>query len=88
MTPAVQTFAQACALRSLAVGGALLILLARRSEAGLIVLLWVTGLFQAGDALLHTLNGNPAAVAAPALALTAFGSAVWLTGSRGSPGIR
>ncbi|RBQ17174.1 hypothetical protein DP939_27280 [Spongiactinospora rosea] len=84
VTPAVETFARACSIRSLAVGGALLVLLARRSTAGLIVLLWVTGLFQAGDALVHALNGVPAAFAATALALVAFGSAGRLTRSRTS----
>ncbi|MEU6720343.1 DUF4267 domain-containing protein [Nonomuraea sp. NPDC046802] len=82
VSPAVETFARACSIRSLAVGGALLVLLARRSTAGLIVLLWVTGLFQAGDALVHALNGNLAAFAATVLAVVAFGSARWLTRSR------
>ncbi|MFI0417878.1 DUF4267 domain-containing protein [Spongiactinospora sp. 9N601] len=84
VSPAVETFARACSIRSLAVGGALLVLLARRSAAGLIVLLWVTGLFQTGDALVHALNGHPATFSAAVLALVAFGSARWLTRSRRS----
>ncbi|MFC5831483.1 hypothetical protein [Nonomuraea insulae] len=86
VTPGVETFARACSIRSLAVGGALLILLARRATAGLIVLLWVTGLFQAGDTLVHALNGNPAAFAAAVLAAVAFGSARWLARARPAPG--
>lgn len=82
VTPGVEAFALACSVRSLTVAGAVLVLLARRSVPGLIVLLWVTGLFQAGDVLVHTLNGSPAAAAAGILALVAFGSAGWLTRSR------
>lgn len=82
ITPGVETYARACSLRSLAVGSMLLVLLIRRSAPELIVLLWVTGLFQTGDAILHALNGNPMAVAAAALALVAFSSAGWLTRSR------
>lgn len=85
VTPGVAAYALACSVRSLAVAGSVLVLLARRSVPGLIVLLWVTGLFQAGDMLVHTLNGSPAAAAAGVLALVAFGSAGWLTRSRANP---
>lgn len=86
VTAGVETFARACSLRSLAVGGALLVLLARCSGPGLAVLLWVTGLIQLGDAFVHGVNGNPAAVAAGTLALVAFVSVWWFT--RACPGER
>ncbi|MFI6394304.1 DUF4267 domain-containing protein [Nonomuraea sp. NPDC050540] len=78
ITPGVDTFARACAVRSLAVGGALLVSLARGARGALTALLWASGLTQLGDAAIHALNGSPAVVSAGVLAAVAFGSLWWL----------
>ncbi|WP_157248172.1 hypothetical protein [Nonomuraea typhae] len=80
VTAAVDTFARATSIRSLAIGAVLLVLLARGARSGTLALLWVTGLLQAGDAVVHLLNGHPPAAAGAALAVAAFGSAWWLAG--------
>ncbi|MFI6498203.1 hypothetical protein [Nonomuraea typhae] len=79
VTAAVETFARATSIRSMAIGTVLLVLLARGGRSGALALLWVTGLLQAGDAVVHLLNGNPSAVAGAALAAVAVGSAWWLS---------
>ncbi|MEV4891318.1 hypothetical protein AB0K48_18235 [Nonomuraea sp. NPDC055795] len=78
VTPGVEVFARACAIRSLAVGGALLVSLARGARGALTALLWASGLIQLGDAAIHALNGSLAAVSAGVLATVAFGSLWWL----------
>lgn len=72
VTAGVQTYALATSIRSLAIGAILLWALAVRRRDAAIALLLVTGLIQIGDAAVHLLNGNPAAVAAGVLAIIAF----------------
>ncbi|MFC9994322.1 DUF4267 domain-containing protein [Nocardia sp. NPDC127526] len=79
VTTGVTTFARACSIRSLAVGAALLLALARHSRATAITLLYATAVIQAGDATVHLLNANPASAAATTLAALALTSAHWLT---------
>ncbi|MFI6290155.1 DUF4267 domain-containing protein [Nonomuraea sp. NPDC050790] len=82
VTPGVDVYARACAARSLAVGGALLVALARGSRGALSALLWVSGLIQVADAGIHAQNGSPAAASAGVLALVAFWSLWWLRGDQ------
>lgn len=80
VTAGVDSYAQASAIRSLALGAAVLYLLAAQSRSRLAALLVVTGLTQVGDGVVHAINGNPTMViAAATLAAIPFLSAWWLS---------
>lgn len=81
VTPGVETYARATAVRSIALAMVLLYAIVRRRFPALAALLLVTGLLQAGDAVIHLLNANPMAASAAVLAIIAIASASWVNHS-------
>lgn len=81
VTPGVETYARATAVRSIALAVVLLYAIVRRRFPARVALLLVTGLLQAGDAVIHLLYASPMAASAAVLASIAIASASWVNHS-------